>query len=571
MPAAEHTEPLLMLAVVLLAGTLFGLAAKRLRLPSVTGQILAGVFLSVAGFELFGHHAEHALAPITEFALGLMAVSVGAHLNFRRLRNAFRRLVILLVLETVFVVVAVTVALSAFPAIDPSIALILGCIAISTAPATIVALVREARAKGVFVKTMVAAVALNNMACIFGFELSRRLAAETLQYGTPHISEVLVGASSQLLEAALTGGLGAIAMIAVAKAVRRPEVLTTAGLIALLLTVGIAQHFGYSALLSCLFLGLFQANFTRGREHIVDRLFRDFEPSILAVFFTLAGMELSLEHASVAGALAMTFFAARVFGKVGAGYLAMRLAGATARVRQNMGFALIPQAGVAVGLVVLINADATLHELAPQAVDLFSPIILTAVVANEVVGPILTRFALSRSGEVGQDRGRLLDFIHEENIQVGLEADTPQEAIEQLVDLLIRSHHLDPKLHEPLLQSVLERERQDSTCVGGGVAVPHGRLPEGMSTVGVMGINRRGLNFETPDDRPVHCVILLFSSPEEPERHLQLLAMIAGTVGSDPAIQAQLFNARTPAHAYEVLHHEDAAEFNVFLEELEGM
>ncbi len=567
MPSAEHTEPLLMLAVILLVGTVFGLLAKRLRLPSVTGQILAGVILSVAGFGLFGHHAEHALAPLTEFALGLMAVSVGAHLNFRRLRNAFRRLLLLVLLETVFVAVAVTLALSLFPAIDPSIALIFGCIAISTAPATIVALVRETRAKGVFVKTLVAAVALNNMACIFGFELSRRLAVQALQYGTPHLSEVLIGASTQLLEAAITGGLGALAMIVVSKILRR-ELVTTAGLIALLLTVGVAQHYGYSALLSCLFLGLFQANFSREREHIVDRLFRDFEPSILAVFFTLAGMELSLEHATVAGGMAIAFFSARAVGKVAAGYTAMRLAGATERIRENMGLALIPQAGVAVGLVVLINADPALHELAPAAVDLFSPIILTAVVANEVVGPLLTRMALRRSGEAGQDRLRLLDFIHEENIQIGLEADTPKEAIEQLVGLLIRSHHLDPKLHDSILQSVLDREAQDSTCVGGGVAVPHGVLPEGMKTVGVMGINRRGLAFETPDDMPVHCTLLLLSNRDEPERHLQLLAMIAGTIGSDPAVQAQLFNARTPAHAYEVLHHEDAAEFNVFLEEI---
>lgn len=568
MHAVEYTEPLLMLAVILLVGVAFGLAAKRLRLPSVTGQIIAGVLIGHAGLDLFGPHAGEGLAPITEFALGLMAVSVGAHLNFRRLRNAFRRLLLLLLFETIFVVVAVAAVLSLFPAVEPSIALIFGAIAISTAPATIVALVRETRSKGVFVKTLVAAVALNNMACIFGFELSRRLAATTLQYGTPHISEVLAGASTQLLEAALTGGLGALAMFAVAKAVRKPELLTTAGLIAILLTVGVAKHFGYSALLSCLFLGLAQANVTREREHIVDRLFNNFEPSILAVFFTLAGMELSLEHASKAGALAIAFFAARAIGKYAAGYTSMRLAGATERVRQNMGLALIPQAGVAVGLVVLINSDSALQQYAPHAVELFAPVVLTAVVANEVVGPILTRLALTRSGEAGHDRVRLLDFIHEENIKVDLEAASPQEAIEQLVDLLIRSHHLSPKLHDPLLKSVLDREAQDSTCVGGGVAVPHGVLPEGMKTVGVIGINARGLDFETPDGRPVHCVVLLLSSPDEPERHLQLLAMIAGSIGSDPAIQAQLFNARTPAHAYEVLHHEDAAEFNVFLEEL---
>lgn len=570
MPAGpvEHAEPLLMLAVILLVGVVFGLAAKRLRLPSVTGQIIAGVAIGQAGFDVFGAHAAEGLAPITEFALGLMAVSVGAHLNFRRLRNAGKRLLLLVALESVFVVFAVAGALALFPSVDLSIALIFGAIAISTAPATIVAIVRETRSKGVFVKTLVAAVALNNMACIFGFEISRRLAATTLQYGTPHINEVLLGALGQLSEAALTGGLGALAMFAVAKAVRKPELLTAAGLIAILLTVGVAKHFGYSALLSCLFLGLAQANLTRKREHIVDRLFNNFEPSILAVFFTLAGMELSLEHAGTAGGLAVAFFAARAIAKYGAGYTAMRLAGATARLRQNMGLALIPQAGVAVGLVVLVNGDATLHTYAPHAADLFAPIVLTAVVANEVVGPLLTRLALTRAGEAGQDRVRLLDFIHEENITTELEADTPREAISQLVDLLIRSHHLDPAVHDVILKSVLDREAESSTCVGGGVAIPHGRLPPGMSTVGVIGLSAQGLEFETPDGRPVHCVVLLVSNPEEPERHVRLLAMIAGSVAADPTIAARLFNARTPAHAYEVLHHEDAADFNVFLEEL---
>ena len=564
----DNAEPLLMLAVILLVGLVFGLGAKRLRLPSVTGQIVAGVVIGGAGLNLFGADAVHGLAPITEFALGLMAVSVGAHLNFRRLRNAFRRLLLLLVFEALFVGLAVAGALAAFDSIDFSIALIFGAIAISTAPATIVAIVRETRSKGVFVKTLVAAVALNNMACIFAFELSRRLAATTLQYGTPHINEVLLGASTQLLEAALTGGLGALAMFLAAKAVRRPELLTTAGLIAILLTVGVAQHFGYSALLSCLFLGLAQANVTRDREHIVDRLFQDFEPAILAVFFTLAGMELSLEHAGAAGLLAVAFFGARAVAKWAAGYTAMKLAGATARVRRNMGLALIPQAGVAVGLVVLINGDVTLHQYAAEATDLFAPIVLTAVVANEVIGPILTRLALTRSGEAGHDRGRTLDFIHEENIKIDLQADSQRDAIEQLVDLLIVSHQLDPKLRGPILESVLEQEAQDSTWVGGGVAIPHGVLPAGHQTVGVMGISSEGLDFDTADGKPVHCIVLLLSNPDEPERHLQLLAMIAGLIGSDPAIAAQLFHARSPAHAYEVLHHEVAAEFNVFEEEL---
>ena len=85
--------------------------------------------------------------------------------------------------------------------------------------------------------------------------------------------------------------------------------------------------------------------------------------------------------------------------------------------------------------------------------------------------------------------------------------------------------------------------------------------------VGVMAISREGLDFPTPDDRPVHCMVLLGTSPEERDRHLQVLAVLARSVGNDAAFQDQLFHAGSPAHAYEILHGEESEDFNYFLDE----
>ena len=85
--------------------------------------------------------------------------------------------------------------------------------------------------------------------------------------------------------------------------------------------------------------------------------------------------------------------------------------------------------------------------------------------------------------------------------------------------------------------------------------------------VGVMAISREGLDFPTPDGRPVHCMVLLGTSPEERDRHLQVLAVLARSVGNDAAFQDQLFNAGSPAHAYEILHGEESEDFNYFLDE----
>jgi mannitol/fructose-specific phosphotransferase system IIA component (Ntr-type) len=113
---------------------------------------------------------------------------------------------------------------------------------------------------------------------------------------------------------------------------------------------------------------------------------------------------------------------------------------------------------------------------------------------------------------------------------------------------------------------VLEREKV-STCLGGGLAVPHGILPESKAMLGVMGLSREGLDFETPDGRPVHCMVLLATPENERDRHMQVLATLAGTIGLDASFQEGLFDAKSPAHAYEILHDEKAESFNYFLED----
>jgi mannitol/fructose-specific phosphotransferase system IIA component (Ntr-type) len=244
----------------------------------------------------------------------------------------------------------------------------------------------------------------------------------------------------------------------------------------------------------------------------------------------------------------------------------MRWARSTRALRRYLGPALIPQAGLAVGLMLLVTEDPTFAEIR----DLFLAVVLTVVLLNELVGPVLARWALGRSGEVGRDRARLIDFLHEENIVTELAALTKEQAIGQLVDVLVRTNRVRVD-REALLASVLERERQSSTCLGDGFAIPHGELADGDRILGALGISSRGLHFDAPDGRPVHCMVLLATPGHERGRHLEVLAALARAIGSDRGIQQQLYHARTPAHAYDLLHAEEAAEdFNYFFEDDDG-
>ena len=548
--------------MIILCGVAFGELARLIRIPSITGQIVAGILLGKSGFDLFAEESLHGLAPLTNFALGLIAVTVGAHLNIKRLRNAGRRLFLLLLTESTITPSVVFLSLWMLADIPTSEALLYATVAIATAPATTVALVRETRSKGVFVKTLIAAVALNNMACLVLFEIVRSVTGSWSLGGSDAAInwQAPVG---QLLAAVAIGGAVAIAMDLINRFVVHKERLATAAVAALVLTSGLAATFDVSPILACLFLGIIQTNITPSRSQLVDSTFADFEPAILTVFFTLAGMHMSLEHAATAGVVSGLLFGSRIAGKVLAANLAMRFANATDRVRKNLGLALIPQAGVAVGLVVVLQADPAFSGLADQ----FAAVVLTVVTFNEILGPLLTRYSLERAGEIGRDRMRLIDFLQEENIAVGFQAETKTQAIEKLVDLLISSHDMRGVDKQTLLDSVLAREAEASTCLGGGLSVPHGILPNSLPMVGVMALSREGLHFDTPDGRPVHCMVLLGTANDERDRHLQVLATLASNVGTDHAFQEQLFNANSPAHAYEILHGDESEAFNFFLDD----
>ena len=558
-----EASPLLTLSVVLVAGVAFGNLAKRFRLPEITGQILIGIALGPSILGVFTVEVTESFQPITHFALGLIAVAVGSHLNLRKLRNAYKRLLTLLVLESTLTPALVFIGVLFLPDISWLFAALLAALAISTAPATIVAVIKETRSKGMFVRTLVAAVALNNIACILFFDVAYTVARVYLDPEGGHGAlDALVAPFKQLAASAALGGGAGIILVTATRHVVLSDRLATASLITILLTAGIADYLGISSLLSCLFLGVTIANLTPEKEEVGHAVFSDFENAIFAIFFTLAGIGVDLKYIVPGGLIAVVVILGRLLGKIFSARIAMRLAGATEKVRKNLGLALVPQAGVAVGLIILVHENPVFAPIR----DLFLAVGLTAVAFNDIIGPIFARYALDRSGDLGKDRPRLIDFIHEENIITDFQADSKADAIRQLTDLLIRSNHLNVN-RDRLLKSILDREREVSTCIGGGLAIPHGVLEEGSKMVGVMGLSSKGLRFETPDGMPVHCMVLLATPPEQRERHLEVLAALARAIGSDRYIQRQLYHAKSPAHASEILHHEELEDFNYFLEE----
>jgi PTS system fructose-specific IIC component len=551
----------LTVGLLLLAGAAGGWVLQRMRLPAITGNVLVGVLLGPSGLKLLNGEAEiQALRPLSVLAMGLIAASIGAHLCYRRIHTALRRIIGIALLEVCGSVVLVIAVARWLHASWPT-ATLLAVIAAATAPATSVALVRESRAKGSFVKTLLSVVALDNILCISLFAVTRLLLSDFYREGGafPHVTAALGSAALQL---AGSLAIGLTMGIVTERFVRSPlpHDFSTV-LVALLLCTGLSEYLGLSPLLSTLFFGVWLGNTTGAAQKSLDVL-GPLEPLLYVAFFTLAGASLHLEVLWSVGILCAAYLIARAAGKGLGAALGGMLTGSSRRLWSNIPLGLIPQAGVAIGLVVLLDADPHIPGAVSEAVG---AVVLAAVAINEIIGPIFTRLALVRAKEVNLDRPRLIDFLHEEFIVTDLRPQDKWDAIRQLAKFLVHAHGIEPAAFDDIYRSIVEREESFSTGIGHGVAIPHGRVAAGPAIRGVLGICREGVDFDAPDGAPVHILMLIVTPAEHEAQHLKVMAGLAAMV-SNEVLRARLIAATDANDAWEVIEGGDVHDYNYFLE-----
>ena len=556
-----HMSPFLVVGILVSAGFFGGWVAKLVRLPHVTGNILGGVLVGPACLGLIGTHEQlQDLQPLSTFAMSLVAVSIGGHLSYRRIHNSLRRIISISLFEVGCSVACVVLA-GRLAGLDWPTTCLIGGISASTAPATTIALIREMRAKGPFVKTLISAVALNNILCILLFVIMRTFVASYFVSGetTGNIDDALILTLYHFLGALILGvGTGWVARMAVSKP--RFHDFTTI-LLAIMLLDGLAAYLQLSPLLVNLFFGVYLGNSSEVAERQLTTLV-PLEPILYVCFFTLAGVSLHLDAMLAVGLVALTYVFGRVLGKSIGAALGGLIGKCSSRIWQNMSFALYPQSGIAIGLVILLSNDVNIPEAVRQTV---SAIILAGVTVAEIAGPFCTKAALVRSGEANRDRQRLVEFLAEEFIMVDLKALDKWDAIRQLTAFMMRTHRVEHISQEELYQSIVSREKEVSTAMGKGIALPHGRIAKGPAIQGVMGILREGIDFDAPDEEPVRLVMLIVTPEDKKDLHLKVLASLSAMV-RDEVIRSRLMAAISPEDAMEVIESKEARDYNYFLE-----
>ncbi len=379
-----------------------GKGMKPIRLPSLIGFMLAGAVLGPSFLGLLTPIVQERLSFLTDVALAFVAVSIGLELKLSTLKRLGSGVITVIFAESLLAFSLVFTAVWLLTRNVP-MALIFGAIAPASAPAGTVAVIKEYKAKGTLTQTLYAVVGFDDGLgiIIFGFAsaIARHMLAPSGEGG------VLALVTEPLLEIIMSLGVGlALAFVfsLLARKVKSKRDQFLLLFIFVMIGAGLSQVFHLSLILTNMVLGMAVVN--TQRSSLITQLhdaMADIMPLLFLLFFTLAGANLHVSELPALGLLGLVYVLSRSAGLMGGAWMGSTLGGLEPKIRNNLGMGILSQAGVAIGLALIVKAE--FAELGPMGEMLGSTVITTisaTCIIFELIGPITTKIALKRAGEI---------------------------------------------------------------------------------------------------------------------------------------------------------------------------
>ncbi|TPV96047.1 MAG: sodium:proton exchanger [Myxococcales bacterium FL481] len=383
---------LVIIGMFLVAGYAAHVIGRRTHIPRVTLLLLLGISAGPSGLGLLGEETAEWFPLVTQSALSLLGFMLGERFFGKKLRQTGRVILSVAIAESLGAALAVFfgLLLAGAPLV---LALLLAGVAPASAPAATVDVISEARANGEVTETVLGVVAIDDAFGILLFGLLLAIAQAAAGDGLSW--RTLAEGAWEVVGAGALGAAIGVPMAWITGRVRPGELTLLEALGAVLLCGGLASVIGVSYLLACMTLGAVVAR----RAHHHTRPLHAIEgvsQPLLVVFFVLAGLEFDLEAFLAFGATGIVYFLARVGGKLAGGFVGARIATAPAKVSTHVGWCLLPQAGVALGLGLVAS------QRFPTIGASVLSVLLGTTFLFEVFGPIATRLSLRHAGETGQ-------------------------------------------------------------------------------------------------------------------------------------------------------------------------
>lgn len=387
----QETKVLLVLSIILFSGFIMTRLTNTLNMPKVSGYILAGILIGPCCLDFIPHDTISSMGFISDIALAFIAFGVGKFFKKEVIMKTGKRIIVITFSEALVAGILVTFLLKVLFRLDWGFALILGAIATATAPASTMMTINQYKAKGEFVNTLLQIVALDDVVCLLAFSIVSAV-INGLASGKLSVGDIVIPIVYNLVFIAVGVFCGYFLSRLLIPARSRDNRLILA--IAMLLGIsGLCAIVDVSPLLACMVFGAVYINLTRDKK--LFRQINNFTPPVMSIFFIVSGMNLDITALTTVGAIGIAYFLIRIAGKYLGTYVSCQLMGTSREIRNYMGLALIPQAGVAIGLAFLGQ-----RILPSETGDLMLAIILSSSVLYEMIGPICAKSALFLSGSI---------------------------------------------------------------------------------------------------------------------------------------------------------------------------
>ena len=435
-------QTLLSIAVCLFAGLMMTRALKRLHLPDVTAYLIAGVLIGaycigrfvIGGFS-FGFNDE--VAPVGSFtiisdiALGFIAFDIGNEFRLKDLKHTGKKATVIGIFQAVMatlvvdaVLVGVHFLLIATTGVDYLPAcILLGAIASATAPAATLMVVRQYKAKGPLTDLLLPIVALDDAVGLILFAVSMGV-AKALHGGELNVVSVLVEPLLEIILSLVLGAVLGFILSAVERAFHSNSNRLTLMITFVFLTVALAMlhfevggiHIGFSSLLTCMMLGTIFCNVCKTSEEMMQRTEKWTKP-LFVLFFVISGasLDLTVFKQPIFIVIGLIYILSRSAGKILGAYGSSKAMKCDENTVKYLGITLLPQAGVALGMVSTVAADSVFGGSTIGSTVRF--VILFGVLIYEIFGPMMTKWALTKAGDITEKpegkTARVIDEHHQ--------------------------------------------------------------------------------------------------------------------------------------------------------------
>ncbi|MCF0134917.1 MAG: cation:proton antiporter [Lachnospiraceae bacterium] len=387
----NHT--LLAVAVMIFSGMACGRLVKQIKLPNVTGYLIAGLLIGPSVLNLISAEAIEGFTVVSNAALGFIAFSIGNEFKISYFKKVGPAPIIIAVFESLFAVVFVALGLL-LTGHDLPFSLCLGAIAAATAPAATIMVIKQYKAKGPMTETLLSVVAIDDATALIYFSICVAIANAMGGNGVD-LKSLLLDPAIEIFGALLAGAVFGAIFTFPLRYFKKPGNRLALIIGFVFAGVALAEMLGMSSLLFCMAMGAVFCNLSSNTDiKIINTITDGFTPPLFMLFFVTSGAELKLSVLPTIGVAGVIYVLLRVCGKLFGSWLAARISKASKAVQNYLGFALVPQAGVAIGLSLVAQTAV------PQFGETIRAVILCATLIYELVGPAISKFALTKAGDI---------------------------------------------------------------------------------------------------------------------------------------------------------------------------